>query len=153
MVHLEMLKSKYLHPHQPCQEGQVGHEHQQDLGKQKTPHFVNAILINLLKKILITQGKSTHSLTRFLPRLTRRSWKPCGPYKKHSKSHSKPLFNSLSSLHKRQYRLRYLQGAPEAPGGPRGPINPCEEDRHSQPWQVILALGWVRQDPRQCHSL
>ena len=27
------------------------------LGKQKTPHFVNAILINLLKKILITQGE------------------------------------------------------------------------------------------------
>lgn len=43
------------------------------LGKQKTPHVVNAILINLLeKKYLSHRGRSTHSLTRFT-RLTRRS--------------------------------------------------------------------------------
>lgn len=39
MAHLEMLKSKYLHPHQPCQEGQVGHEHQQDPRKTEDPSF------------------------------------------------------------------------------------------------------------------
>lgn len=56
---MEVLKSKHLHPHQPCQEGQLGHEHLQDPKKNGRP----IILLRLDEQISwknksITKGKN-----------------------------------------------------------------------------------------------
>lgn len=53
-----MLKSKYLHPHQLCQEGQVDHEHPQDPREWETHLFVKDSSIHFLKEILITNGEN-----------------------------------------------------------------------------------------------
>lgn len=53
-------QSKYLHPHQPCQEGQLDHEHRQDPKKMGDPSFCSDYTHKFLEiKKGIAKGKNT----------------------------------------------------------------------------------------------
>ena len=83
-----------------------------------------------MKKILITQGEKYSQSDQVHQAHPEVPGNLEGPTR-NTVSHTPSLYVILSSLHKIEYRLPVLTGAPEAPGGPRGPISPCEEDRHS----------------------
>lgn len=56
-----MLKGKYLHPLQLCQEGQLDHEHPQDPREWEAHHFVKDMLIQFLRKKYLSQTGRMYS--------------------------------------------------------------------------------------------
>lgn len=99
-----MLKSKYLRPHRPCQEGQLDHENPQDPREWETIIVLGYINTFFFKKGTNHKGdECTYSLTRFT-RLTSRSLETLRALRENNTPHFKPLFNSIvlrkSFLHK-----------------------------------------------------
>lgn len=96
------------------------------LGKQKTPHFVNAILINLLKKILITQGEKYSQSDQVHQAHQEVPGNLVGPTR-NTASHIPSLYLILCLLYIRDSTgSRYLQGLQRRQEGREVPSTPVK---------------------------